>query len=61
MSSIIVNSQILLTINTIFGYSTVSQGLSGSSFALLKPQDIIIVADIVIVALGFITGFSSFR
>lgn len=46
-----------MTINTIFGYSTVSQGLSGSSFALLKPQDIIIVADIVIVALGFITGF----
>ena len=46
-----------MTINTIFGYSTVSQGLSGSSFALLKPQDIIIVVDIVIVALGFITGF----
>lgn len=46
-----------MTINTIFGYSTVSQGLSGSSFALLKPQDIIIVADIMIVALGFITGF----
>ena len=46
-----------MTINTIFGYSTVSQGLSGSSFALLKPQDIIIVADIIIVVLGFITGF----
>ncbi|MBZ4024249.1 LTA synthase family protein [Ligilactobacillus salivarius] len=46
-----------MTINTIFGYSTVSQGLSGSSFALLEPQDIIIVVDIVIVALGFITGF----
>lgn len=46
-----------MTINTIFGYSTVLQGLSGSSFALLKPQDIIIVADIIIVVLGFITGF----
>lgn len=46
-----------MTINTIFGYSTVSQGLSGSSFALLKPQDIIIIADIIIVVLGFITGF----
>src|SRR5699024_7730437 len=46
-----------MTIITIFVYSTVSQGLSGRSFALLKPQDNIIVADIIIVALVFITWF----
>lgn len=38
-----------MTINVIFGYSSVSTGLSGSSFALLKPQDILQVIDIVIV------------
>ncbi|GBG95112.1 alkaline phosphatase [Ligilactobacillus salitolerans] len=46
-----------MTINVMFGYSKVSQGLSGSSFALLKPQDIIMVADIVLILLGLATRF----
>lgn len=43
-----------MTINTIFGYSTVSQGLSGSSLALVKPQDVILIFDFIILALGFV-------
>ncbi len=46
-----------MTINVIFGYSTVSQGLNGSSFALLKPQDIVIVGDVILVLLGLLTKF----
>lgn len=46
-----------MTINVIFGYSAVSQGLSGSSFALLKPQDIIIIGDVVLVLLSLLTRF----
>ncbi|GAW63185.1 LTA synthase family protein [Ligilactobacillus acidipiscis] len=44
-----------MTINVIFGYSAVSQGLSGSSFALLKPEDVIILGDVVLVLLGLLT------
>lgn len=44
-----------MTMNVILGYSSVSQGLSGSSFSLLKPQDILMVADIVIVLLLLLT------
>ncbi|WP_057896986.1 LTA synthase family protein [Liquorilactobacillus oeni] len=44
-----------MTINVIFGYSSVSDGLSTSSFALLKPQDIIIIADLFLLVLGFTT------
>lgn len=46
-----------MTINVIFGYSAVSQGLSGSSFALLKPEDVIILGDVVLVLLGLLTKF----
>ena len=46
-----------MTINVIFGYSSVSEGLSTSSLALLKPQDLIVVADLILVAIGFITRF----
>lgn len=44
-----------MTINVIFGYSSVSDGLSTSSFALLKPQDIIIIADLFLLIIGFTT------
>lgn len=44
-----------MTINVIFGFSSVSTGLSGSSFALLKPQDILLVIDIILVLLALIT------
>ncbi len=46
-----------MTINVIFGYSSVSEGLSTSSLALLKPQDLIVIADLILVAIGFITRF----
>lgn len=46
-----------MTMNVILGYSTVSEGLSTSSFALLKPQDLIIVSDLILIAIGFITKF----
>ena len=46
-----------MTVNVMLGYSTVSEGLSTSSFALLKPQDIIIVGDLVLLAIGFLTKF----
>ncbi|GEN48047.1 LTA synthase family protein [Ligilactobacillus pobuzihii] len=46
-----------MTMNVIFGYSAVSQGLSGSSFALVKPQDIIIVGDVILVLIGLLTKF----
>lgn len=46
-----------MTMNVIFGYSAVSQGLSGSSFALLKPQDVLIIVDIVLVLAGLLTQF----
>ena len=46
-----------MTINVILGYSSVSEGLSTSSLALLKPQDLIIVADLILIAIGFITRF----
>ena len=42
-----------MTINTIFGYSTVSQGLSGSSLALVKPQDVILIFDFIIICFYF--------
>ena len=38
-----------MTINVIFGYSSVSQGLSTSSFSMLKPQDIAIIGDLIVV------------
>lgn len=44
-----------MTMNVIFGYSAVSQGLSGSSFALLKPQDLVMVVDVVLVLLALVT------
>ncbi len=44
-----------MTMNVIFGYSSVSQGLSGSSFSLLKPQDILIIIDVVVVLLLLLT------
>ncbi|WGN89663.1 LTA synthase family protein [Ligilactobacillus faecis] len=44
-----------MTTNVIFGYSSVSQGLSGSSFSLLKPQDFLIVGDVVLVLLLLLT------
>ena len=37
-----------MTINVIFGYSSVSQGLSSSSFSIMKPQDFLIIVDIII-------------
>ena len=43
-----------MTINVIFGFSSVSTGLSGSSFALLKPQDILLVIDIILVLVALI-------
>ena len=46
-----------MTINVMLGYSTVSQGLSSSSISLLKPQDLIIVGDLILLAIGFITKF----
>lgn len=46
-----------MTMNVIFGYSAVSEGLSTSSLALLKPQDIIVVADLILLAIGFMTHF----
>lgn len=46
-----------MTMNVIFGYSSVSQGLSGSSFSLLKPQDIVIILDVLIVLLLLVTRF----
>ncbi len=49
-----------MTFNVIFGYSSVSEGLSTSSLALLKPQDIIIVADLILIILGFITKIIRF-
>ncbi|MDV7758034.1 LTA synthase family protein [Liquorilactobacillus mali] len=49
-----------MTINVIFGYSSVSEGLTTSSFALLKPQDIIIFIDIILIILGFATRFIKF-
>ncbi|WP_281164302.1 LTA synthase family protein [Liquorilactobacillus sicerae] len=49
-----------MTFNVIFGYSSVSEGLSTSSVALLKPQDIVIVADLVLLILGFITKIIRF-
>ena len=49
-----------MTINVILGYSTVSQGLSSSSVALLKPQDIIILGDLVLLVIGFLTKFIKF-
>ncbi|WP_456086264.1 LTA synthase family protein [Ligilactobacillus animalis] len=44
-----------MTMNVIFGYSSVSQGLSGSSFSLLKPQDLVIIIDVVVVLLLLLT------
>ena len=44
-----------MTINVILGYSSVSEGLSTSSIALLKPQDIVVVADVLILLLLLIT------
>lgn len=44
-----------MTTNVIFGYSSVSQGLSGSSFSLLKPQDLLIVGDVLVVLLLLVT------
>ncbi len=44
-----------MTMNVIFGYSSVSQGLSGSSFSLLKPQDFLIIIDVVVVLLLLLT------
>lgn len=38
-----------MTINVIFGYSSVSQGLSTSSFSMVKPQDIAIIGDLIVV------------
>lgn len=38
-----------MTFNVIFGYSSVSNGLSTSSMALLQPSDIIMVIDIIAV------------
>lgn len=46
-----------MTMNVIFGYSAVSQGLSTSSLSLLKPADIIIVIDVILVLLGLVTRF----
>lgn len=40
-----------MTMNVIFGYSAVSQGLSCSSIALAKPADIFIIIDIFILIL----------
>lgn len=42
-----------MTINVIFGYSSVSNGLSTSSSALLTPKDIIFVVDLLLI-LGLI-------
>lgn len=44
-----------MTMNVIFGYSSVSQGLSGSSFSLLKPQDLLIIIDVVVILLLLLT------
>jgi lipoteichoic acid synthase len=44
-----------MTFNVIFGYSSVSEGLSSSSAALLKPQDIVIFIDFLIILIGFLT------
>ncbi|MDN2454282.1 LTA synthase family protein [Lactobacillus sp. UCMA15818] len=49
-----------MTINVIFGYSSVSEGLTTSSFALLKPQDIVVFIDIILLILGFATRFIKF-
>lgn len=38
-----------MTINVMFGYSSVSQGLTTSSFSMLKPQDVVIIGDMVVV------------
>ena len=46
-----------MTMNVIFGYSTVSQGLSTSSISLLKPQDALIIGDVLLVLLGLLTRF----
>ena len=34
-------SQIFITVKSVLGFSKVSQGLSGSSFSLMKPHDVI--------------------
>ncbi|WP_057876492.1 LTA synthase family protein [Liquorilactobacillus aquaticus] len=49
-----------MTINVIFGYSSVSEGLSSSSFALLKPQDLIMLIDIIFIIVAFATRFIKF-
>ncbi|KRL02687.1 LTA synthase family protein [Liquorilactobacillus capillatus] len=46
-----------MTINVIFGYSSVSEGLSSSSFALLKPQDLIMIVDIIFIVVAVATRF----
>ncbi|MFT8669362.1 MAG: LTA synthase family protein [Liquorilactobacillus hordei] len=49
-----------MTINVIFGYSSVSEGLTTSSFALLKPQDIVVFIDVILLIIGFATRFIKF-
>ncbi|WP_035463556.1 LTA synthase family protein [Ligilactobacillus ceti] len=44
-----------MTMNVMFGFSSVSQGLSSSSLALLKPTDAIILVDIFVLIILLIT------
>lgn len=50
-----------MTINTMLGYSKVSEGISGSSFALMKPHDIFYVIDLALIILLFITRYLKFN
>ncbi|MHC9536313.1 LTA synthase family protein [Dellaglioa sp. BT-FLS60] len=49
-----------MTINTMLGYSKVSEGISGSSFALMKPHDIFYIIDLALIILLFLTRFLKF-
>ena len=44
-----------MTFNVIFGYSSVSNGLSTSSLALLEPADLILILDLVLILGALIT------
>lgn len=44
-----------MTFNVIFGYSSVSNGLSTSSLALLEPADLILILDLVLILRALIT------
>lgn len=50
-----------MTINTMLGYSKVSEGISGSSFALMKPHDIFYVIDLVLIIFLFLTRYLKFN